>query len=225
MRILLIEDEKEIVSFLKPNLEQACFAVDVATDGEQGSFLARTNQYDLIISDNVLPKKEGRQVIEEIRKENITSPIIMLSVIASTEKKIEMLNLGADDYLTKPFSFNELLARINALLRRPEEMEGEILKIDDVELNTKSHKVTNKGEEIKLTKKEYMLLRYFMRNKGIVLSRASILEHVWDINADPFSNTIESHVLSLRKKLSLTKSKNKLIHTLSGRGYIMNNSN
>jgi len=195
--------------------------VDVAKDGETGSFMARTNKYDLIILDNVLPLKEGKQVCKEIRSINQKTPILMLSVIATTEKKIEMLNLGADDYLTKPFAFKELLARINALLRRPNKMEGEQFKVDNIILNTKNYKVTKSGKEVRLTKKEFMLLHYLMRNQGTALSRAMILEHVWDINADPFSNTIESHILSLRKKLSLPKTKNRLIHTLSGRGYIM----
>ncbi len=221
MKILLIEDEKEIVRFLKPNLEQCCFVVDLADNGEDGSFMARTNQYDLIILDNVLPKKEGAQVCKEIREVNMKTPILMLSVIATTEKKIEMLNLGADDYLTKPFAFKELLARVNALMRRPNKIEGEQFQIDDIVINTKNYKVTNKGKDVRLTKKEFLLLHYFMRNQGTALSRAMILENVWDINADPFSNTIESHVLSLRKKLSLQKNKRKLIHTLSGRGYIM----
>ena len=221
MKILLIEDEKAIINFLKPNLEDACFVIDVAEDGESGSFMARTNNYDLIILDNVLPKKEGNQVCQEIRDAKKNTPILMLSVVANAEKKIEMLNLGADDYLTKPFSFKELLARIQALLRRPNKVEGKDIKISDLTLNTRSNLVTKNGKTVSLTKKEYMLLEYLMKNQGEVLSRAMILEHVWDINADPFSNTIETHILSLRKKLSLTNQKNKLIRTLSGRGYIM----
>jgi len=221
MKILLIEDEKAIINFLKPNLEDACFVIDVAEDGESGSFMARTNNYDLIILVNVLPKKEGNQVCQEIRDAKKNTPILMLSVVANAEKKIEMLNLGADDYLTKPFSFKELLARIQALLRRPNKVEGKDIKISDLTLNTRSNLVTKNGKTVSLTKKEYMLLEYLMKNQGEVLSRAMILEHVWDINADPFSNTIETHILSLRKKLSLTNQKNKLIRTLSGRGYIM----
>ena len=219
MRILLIEDEKNVVNFLKPNLEACYFAVDVAEDGERGSFMARTNSYDLIILDNVLPKKDGKQTCEEIRAANKIMPIIVLSVIVAANKKIELLNSGADDYLTKPFSFKELLARINALLRRPNKIEGSIMQIDDLVLDTKKNKVTRMGKEILLTKKEFMLLEYMMRNQGIALSRGEILEHVWDMNTDPFSNTIESHILNLRKKINIPKSKKKLIHTLSGKGY------
>ena len=219
MRILLIEDEKNVVNFLKPNLEACYFAVDVAEDGERGSFMARTNSYDLIILDNVLPKKDGKQTCEEIRAANKIMPIIVLSVIVAANKKIELLNSGADDYITKPFSFKELLAIINALLRRPNKIEGSIMQIDDLVLDTKKNKVTRMGKEILLTKKEFMLLEYMMRNQGIALSRGEILEHVWDMNTDPFSNTIESHILNLRKKITIPKSKKKLIHTLSGKGY------
>ena len=218
MRILLIEDEPEIAQFLKPNLEASCFAVDVAIDGETGSFMARTNSYDLIILDYNLPKKNGQQVCDEIRQKNIEVPIIMLSVIANTNKKIEMLNSGVDDYLTKPFSYKELLARIRALLRRPKQMEDDNLQVGDLELDNNRSEVRRGGEKIKLTKKEYMLLEYLMRNKSMVLTRGMIMEHVWDMNGDPFSNTIESHINSLRKKI-LTKNSAKLIHTISGRGY------
>ena len=218
MRILLIEDEPEIAQFLKPNLEASCFAVDVAIDGERGSFMARTNSYDLIILDYNLPKKNGQQVCDEIRQKNIEVPIIMLSVIANTNKKIEMLNSGVDDYLTKPFSYKELLARIRALLRRPKQMEDDNLQVGDLELDNNRSEVRRGGEKIKLTKKEYMLLEYLMRNKSMVLTRGMIMKHVWDMNGDPFSNTIESHINSLRKKI-LTKNSAKLIHTISGRGY------
>ncbi len=218
MRILLIEDEQKIIDFLKPSLESECFVVDVAKDGEKGSVLARINEYDIIILDNVLPKKEGKQICEEIREKDKTTPIIMLSVVSNTEKKVELLNSGADDYLTKPFSFLELMARIRALLRRPEQIREELLEIDNLVLDSRKQKVKRDKEEVCLTKKEFMLLEYLMKNQGIVLSRGMIMEHVWDMNADPFSNTIESHIASLRKKVDSTK-KRKLIHTVMGRGY------
>lgn len=218
MRVLIIEDEKDIMNFIKSGLKSECFVVDAAEDGEKGSYLARTNDYDIIVLDNMLPKKNGSEVCQEIRSAGKIVPIIMLSVIADTDKKIELLNRGADDYMTKPFSFQELLARIRALLRRPENLKGEILKIDNLELDTRKKTIKRDGKEIYLTRKEFILLEYLMRNKGIVLSRGMIMEHVWDMNADPFSNTIESHILSLRKKIK-HKGHPDLIRTVSGRGY------
>lgn len=218
MRILVIEDEIKISDFLKKSLEAECFAVDVAGDGERGSYLARINDYDLVILDNILPKKTGLEVCQEIRKDGKNMPIIMLSVKAETSTKVELLNAGADDYLIKPFSLEELLARMKALLRRPHQIESEVLTIDDITLDTKRNIVKQGDKEVYLTRKEFMLLEYLMKNPGIVLSRGMILEHVWDMNADPFSNTIESHILSLRRKID-NKGKKKLIHTISGRGY------
>ncbi len=218
MRILLIEDEKDIQTFVKSSLEAECFVVDVADDGEKGSFLARTNEYDLIILDLMLPKKTGDIVCKDIRQANKTVPIILLSVVSDTQKKVDIINLGADDYMTKPFSFDELMARIRALLRRPKVIESEILEIGSVRLDTTQHRVTSHGKDIYLTRKEFMLLEYLMRNQGIVLSRGMIMEHVWDMNADPFSNTIESHILSLRKKIDI-KNKDRFIKTIPGRGY------
>ncbi|MEK7608741.1 MAG: response regulator transcription factor [Patescibacteria group bacterium] len=218
MRILLVEDEKEIRDFLKPSLEAEFFSVDVADDGEKGSFAARTTDYDLIVLDNILPKKNGMQVCQDVRKNGKAVPIIMLSVKSDTATKIELLNAGADDYLSKPFSFEELLARIRALMRRPKEIASEILVIDNLTVNTKNCSVMRGKRDIYLTRKEFMLLEYLLRNKGNVLSRGMILEHVWDMDADPFSNTIESHILSLRRKVD-TKEDRKLIYTISGRGY------
>lgn len=218
MRILIIEDEKEIANFLKKGLEGECFAVDTADDGEKGSFLARTNNYDLIILDYILPKKDGRQVCEEIRKKGRTVPILILSVKSETITKVDILNAGADDYLTKPYSFMELLARIKALLRRPEQIEGEIFEVDDLILDTKRHLVKRGKKEIHLTNKQFMLLEYLMKNKGAVLSRGMIMDHCWDMNGDLFSNTIETHILTLRRKINLS-GKKKLINTVSGRGY------
>lgn len=218
MRILVVEDEKKISDFLKTALEAEVFVVDVVDDGKKGSFLARTNDYDLIVLDNILPSQSGIEVCREIRASGKTMPILMLSVKSDTTTKIDLLNAGADDYLTKPFSFEELLARIRALLRRPKTIEGEVLKIDDLALDTKKHLVQRGGKEIYLTRKEFMLLEYLLKNQGIVLSRGMIMEHVWDMDTDPFSNTIESHILSLRKKINY-KGKKKFIQTVPGRGY------
>lgn len=224
MRILLVEDSKEIVNFLKPSLEAELFAVDVAEDGERGSSLGRTNDYDLIILDNILPKKSGLDVLREIRAKGKNTPIVVLSVKSEATTKVELLNAGADDYLSKPFSLEELLARIRALLRRPKQIEGDILTIDDLSLDIKKQTVTRGRKDIYLTRKEYMLLEYLLRNKGIVLSRGMIMEHVWDMSVDPFSNTIESHILSLRRKID-RPNKKKLIYTVSGRGYKLNSIN
>lgn len=218
MRILIIEDEQDIIKFLKPSLEAEYFTVDVAKDGKQGSFLARTNGYDLIILDNMLPEKNGIEVCREIREADKTMPILMLSVVSETGKKVDLLNAGADDYLTKPFSLDELLARVRALLRRPAKIEGEVLQIDDLVLDSKKYLVSRAKKAIYLTRKEFSLLEYLMRNQGVVLSRGMIMEHVWDMNADPFSNTIEAHVLSLRRKID-AHSENKLIQTVPCRGY------
>lgn len=218
MRILVVEDEERISRFLKESLEAEYFAVDIAEDGERGSFFARTNDYDLVVLDNMLPKKEGLQVCKEIRASGKTMPILVVSVKTDTEDKVELLNAGADDYLAKPFVLEELLARIRALMRRPIAMEGDELTVEDIVLDTKTGAVRRGDKEIYLTRKEFMLLQYLMKNEGVVLSRGMILEHVWDMSVDIFSNTIESHILSLRKKLS-DMDKHRLIQTISGRGY------
>ncbi len=218
MRALVVEDEVGIINFLKAGLESEYFAVDVAEDGEQGSYLARTNEYDIIILDNMLPLKSGAEVCEEVRKFGITTPIIILSARAEMTTKVELLNKGADDYLTKPFSLEELVARIRALLRRPQSISPDILEAGDLVLDTKQHTVRRGNRDIYLTKKEFMLLELLMRRRGAVVSRGTILEHVWDMNADPFSNTLESHILNLRKKLS-GRGKTSLIQTIPGVGY------
>lgn len=218
MRILVIEDDKEIIKFLKPALQAESFIVDVAEDGETGSYVARTNDYDLIILDNVLPKKDGKCVCQEIRNKGKNMPIIMLSVKSEIGTKVELLDIGADDYLTKPFSFKELLARIKALLRRPEKIESDILEIDDLVLDENRQVVVRNKKEIYLTRKEFALLEYLMKNQGRVLSRGMIMEHVWDMNVDPFSNTVETHILNLRRKIEHRNAK-PLIQTISGRGY------
>jgi len=220
MRIRILEDDPDISSVLKSCLEAECFAVDVAADGEQGSYLARTNDYDLVLLDYNLPIKSGREVCAEIRAGGKTMPIIMLTVKSEVADKVEMLNLGADDYVTKPFSFEELLARVRSVLRRPKPIQNEIFKIDDLILDVRGHAVERSGKSVRLTRKEMMLLEYLLRNRSAVVTRGMLIEHVWDMHLDPFSNTIDAHILSLRKKLNVG-TKRKLIHTVPGRGYKM----
>ena len=205
MRILVVEDEKEIRDYLSTSLKAECFAVDTAEDGAKGSYLASTNDYDLILLDNIMPKKTGQEVCEEIRKEGITIPILILSVKSETTTKVDLLNAGADDYLTKPFSLDELLARMRSLLRRPKEIEKEIYQLDDLTLDDIKHAVTRGEKDIYLTRKEFTLLKYLLKNQDAVLSRGMIMEHVWDMSVDPFSNTIEAHINSLRKKIDITR--------------------
>lgn len=218
MRALVVDDEREVRDMLTEHLKSHCFAVDTASDGTEGSYMARTNAYDIIILDNMLPEKSGITVCQEIRRTGRTTPILILSVLSETWQKIDLLNNGADDYIIKPFSSEELIARIRALMRRPHELMGDTLTVDDLMLDTKRQRITRAEKGIYLTRKEFMLLEYLMRNQGTVLSRNMILEHVWDMSSDPFSNTIDSHILSLRKKVD-TNPARKLIHTVQGRGY------
>jgi len=222
MHILLVEDEKALNDLLKSNLESEYFVVDTASDGEAGSYLARTNDYDLIILDNILPKKTGFQICQELRAMGKTLPILMISARQEADTKVELLNAGVDDYLTKPFSFEELLARIRALLRRPKPMEMTVLQVDDLQLDSRCHVVTRGKDTIHLAPKEYGLLEYLMRNEGTAVTRDMILEHVWHTDVDHFSNTIESHIVSLRKKIDVPRKK-KLIHTVKGVGYQLHN--
>ena len=218
MRILIIEDDQEMANFLQVSLESEFYVVDIAPDGEKGSFLARTNDYDLALVDYVLPKLNGEQVVKEIRRDNKSLPIIMTTVKSELETKLDLFNSGVDDYLTKPFIFEELLARIRAILKRPNIVQNPILRISDLVVNIDRHSVRRGRHDIYLTRKELALLEYLLKNRARVLSRGMIMEHVWDVNADPFSNTIESHILNLRRKINIP-GRPELIHTVSGRGY------
>ncbi len=171
----------------------------------------------------MLPYKEGLEVCRELRRQSVRTPIIGLSVKSETVNKVAFLNAGADDYLTKPFSFEELTARIRALLRRPKDVLSETIEVCGLELDSKRHIVKKDHKEIYLTRKEFLLLEYLMKNQGTVLSRGMILEHVWDMNADPFSNTIETHIMTLRRKID-TKRGIRLIHTIPGIGYRFDHS-
>jgi two-component system OmpR family response regulator len=218
MRILVVEDEPLIRSVIQSTLQDELFAVDTASDGDEGAFLAKTNDYDLIILDNVLPKKDGPTICREIRACGKTTPILSLSVQGEAGRKVELLEAGVDDYLTKPFCIDELIARVRAILRRPKIVQEDVLQIDDLVLDAKRHTVTRGNHPVHTTRKEFMLLQYLMQNVSCVVTRAMILEHVWEKDIDPFSNTIEAHILTLRKKLEHPK-KQKLIHTVPGQGY------
>ena len=220
MRILIVEDEKKVAGFIKKGLEEETYAVDVAYDGEEGFHLADMNQYDLIILDLMLPKMDGLEVLTRLRDKKVSTPILLLTAKDAVDDKVTGLNKGADDYLTKPFAFSELLARIRSLLRRGQVETQTELKVGDLCLDMVSHKVSRNGEEIELTGKEYSLLEYFMRNEGKVLTRTMIAEHVWDYNFDTFTNVIDVYVNHLRKKID-KKYPAKLLHTLRGVGYVM----
>lgn len=220
MKILIIEDDISVRNVLRLSLETRGFVVDEAEDGELGSYLARTNAYDVILLDNVLPKKMGGHVCKEIRETHISTPIIMLSSKQEVLTKINLLNSGADDYVTKPFSFEELLARLRAILRRPQESRHPKLKFKDLEIDFISQTVKRNNKDIYFTRKEFALLEFLIQEKDTIVSRGQILEHVWDMSVDPFSNTIETHIMNLRKKLKDTK--RILITAIPGRGYKFN---
>ncbi len=219
MRILIVEDEKKVAQFLKKGLQAESYSVDVAADGERGAYLALTEAYDLAILDVMLPKKTGLQVLKEVRDAGKRYPILILSAKSDLEHRVEGLDLGADDYLPKPFSFTEVLARVRALLRRSgEDKAAATLAVADLTLDLMSRNVRRGGKEIELTKKEYSLLEYLVRNKGRVLSRAILTEHIWDITFDSDTNIVDVLVNRLRRKID-DGFEPKLLHTVRGVGY------
>ncbi len=220
MRVLVVEDEKKVASFIKRGLEEESFSVDVAYDGEEGLDMASNNPYDVILMDLMLPKKDGLSVIRELRDQDISTPVLCLTAKDAVEDIVEGLETGSDDYLTKPFAFGELLARVKALLRRTSKDRGAEIFFADLRLDPVSHKVWRSDKEIDLTAKEYGLLEYFMRNPNEVLTRAMIAEHVWDYTFDSFTNIIDVYVNYLRKKVDRDYD-TKLIHTVRGVGYVL----
>ena len=220
MRILVIEDEKKVASFIKKGLVEEHYAVDAAFDGEEGLYLAEVNDYDLIVLDLMIPKIDGFGVLKKIRERKNNVPILVLTAKDSVEDTVRGLDAGCDDYLTKPFAFVELLARIRALLRRDKKEKESVLRIADLSLSVVTHKVMRQGKEIELTSKEYTLLEYFMRNPEKVLTRTMISEHVWDYHFDSNTNVIDVYVNYLRKKIDKDFDP-KLIHTIRGIGYMM----
>ncbi len=220
MRILVIEDEAKIAQFIKRGLKEEGYAVDVANDGEEGHFLLSSNEYDAIILDLMLPKIDGLTLCRTLRKEGNQTPIIMLTAKDTVKDKVKGLDSGADDYLPKPFAFEELLARVRVLLRKKDSRVQTQLKVDDLNLDLLTHKVTRQDREIDLTVKEYALLEYLMRNAGNIVTRTMISEHVWDINFDTFTNVIDVYINYLRNKID-SGFADKMIHTVRGKGYLL----
>ena len=220
MRILLVEDEKKIASFIQRGLKERRYVVDVAYDGERGSELAEVNEYDLIILDVLLPRVDGLTLCRQIRKKKPEVPILMLTAKDKVTDKVQGLEGGADDYLTKPFAFEELLARVAALLRRKGAERSNTIAIANLELDRLKHTVKRAGKEIELTSREYALLEYMMLNAGDVVTRTMISEHVWNEDFDSFSNVVDVYVNHLRNKID-KDSKKPLIHSIRGTGYVL----
>jgi len=220
MKILVVEDEKKVAGFIKRGLEEDAYQVTVTHDGAEGLKLALEEDFSLVILDVMLPKKDGLTVIKELRAAGRHMPVLMLTARDTTEDIVSGLDAGSDDYLTKPFAFAELLARVRALLRRGEQDRGAEILFADLRLDPVAHKVWRSGTEIDLTAKEYGLLEYMMRNPNTVLSRAMIAEHVWDYAFDSFTNIIDVYVNYLRKKVDKDYPV-KLIHTVRGQGYVL----
>lgn len=220
MRILLAEDDARIANFVTKGLRENAYAVDVAADGEDALYQAAVNLYDIIILDVMMPLKNGFEVCCELRASGNKTPILMLTARDAIDDKISGLDTGADDYLTKPFEFGELLARLRALLRRSGEIRPPKIVIADLEMDTVGQRVRRGGREISLTTKEYALLEYLARERGKVIGRAEIAEHVWDENFDAFSNLIDVYIKRLRSKMDEGFSV-QLIHTRRGAGYIL----
>jgi heavy metal response regulator len=220
MRILVIEDEKKISQFIKRGLKEEGYLVDVAHDGEEGHFLASTEEYDAIILDIMLPKLDGTAVCRQLRSANNWTPILMLSAKDTVTDKVKGLDSGANDYLTKPFASEELLARVRALLRHKDNVPVTRLVVDDLVLDLLTRTVSRAGKAIELTAKEYSILEYLMKNEGIVVTRTMLSEHVWDMNFDSYTNVIDVFISYLRNKVDAGFGK-KLIQTVRGRGYVL----
>lgn len=222
MRILVVEDEHRIAGAIKKGLEQERYAVDVAYNGADGYDLAVSEDYDLLILDLMLPDMDGIAICKKLREQNNHSPVLILTAKGQVEDKVNGLNSGADDYLTKPFSFEELLARVKALGRRPRQMVGSVMRVDDLALDQERFEAQRGGKSIKLSSREFALLEYMMRNAGKILSKDQIISHVWNYDADVLPNTIEVYIRNLRNKIDQPfKKSNKLIHTVRGFGYKM----
>jgi DNA-binding response OmpR family regulator len=220
VRILIVEDQRKMASFLRTGLSESGYAVDHAETGAAAESMVGENSYDLVLLDVMLPDQSGFDTARHLRKDGYGGPILMLTALAGTKDKVHGLDAGADDYLTKPFSFEELLARVRALLRRQGPGVGTTLRFSDLEMNLAGRRVFRNQKELSLTPKEFSLLEYFLRNPGRVISRIEISEHVWDTRFDSDSNVIDVYVNMLRKKVD-QPFKKKLIHTVVGAGYAL----
>ena len=220
MRILLVEDDPSVANFITKGLKEEQYAIDATGDGEEGFFMASTIPYDLLILDVMVPKMDGFTICRKLREKSCTTPILLLTARDTVEDRVTGLDTGADDYLTKPFAFPELLARIRALLRRGKAQATTRLTATDLELDPVSHRVWRNGQEITLTNKEYALLEYLLRNANRVLTRTAIIDHVWDIQYDSMTNIVDVHIRSLRAKIDRDHT-TPLIHTVRGVGYVL----
>ena len=220
MRVLLVEDEKKVASFIKKGLEEHGYAVDYGSDGKSGLLMALDQIHDLVILDINLPEIDGLTVLREMRAKKVVTPVLLLTVRATIEDKVIGLDTGADDYLAKPFSFEELLARVRALLRRGSDTKSPVFTVADLVLDPASRQVYRGGDRIELTSKEFAILEYFMRNSGRVLTRTMIIDHVWDYDFDADTNVVDVYVNYLRKKIDAPYEP-KLLHTVRGTGYVM----
>jgi DNA-binding response OmpR family regulator len=219
LRVLLAEDDVYLSAMLAKGLREHAYAVDVATDGDAAAYQVAVNEYDLVILDVLMPKRDGFSVCREIRRRGLTMPVLMLTARDAVSDRIAGLDAGADDYLAKPFDFSELLARMRALLRRGRDVRPEEITIGDLVVDTRGQVARRGGRQIALTTKEYTLLEYLAQNAGRVVGRADICAHVWDDNHDPFSNAIEVYIGRLRRKVDGDRSP--LIHTRRGAGYML----
>ena len=218
MRLLVIEDERKIARVITESLKREKYAVDAAYDGEEGFNLADSQPYDLLIIDRMLPGLEGTEIVKKLRENGKNMPILFLTALSTTEDKTLGLDVGADDYLTKPFAIDELLARVRALLRRPPIQQPDILKIDDLKIDKQQQTVTRAGKNIDLTSKEYALLEYLMQHSNQILSKETLIDHVWDFDADILPNNVEAYIKNLRQKID-KPFKKQLIKTVRGFGY------
>lgn len=217
MRILLVDDDRRLSSVVKRGLLEEAYAVDVAYDGEEGQYLAEVNSYDLIILDIMMPKKDGMEVCRDLRSRRNNTPILMLTARDAVEDRVKGLDVGADDYLVKPFAFNELLARVRALLRRESASKSPEITVGDLRLNTLTREVRRGDRAIELTTKEYVILEYFMRHPNVVVTRTMLEEHAWDYDFDSMSNLVDVYIRRLRRKID--DEKQSMIQTVRGAGY------
>jgi heavy metal response regulator len=223
VRILVVEDHEKVAQFIVKGLREEHFAVDHAATGTEGLSMARVGEYDAIVLDVMLPGKNGFDVVAELRAKGVTTPVLMLTAKANVEDRVQGLDAGADDYLVKPFAFAEFLARIRALIRRRERDVPAPLKVADLTLDVVSHEVTRGGQRIELTSREYSVLEFLLRNRGRVVTRTTMIEHVWDMHFDSDTNLVDVYIRHLRAKLD-DPFPVKLIHTVRGVGYVIKES-